>query len=239
MSFSNKIAIILARGGSKRLPRKNMLPFHGKPMVAWSVIAAIESCEFNRVVVSTDDEEIAEICRSYGADVPFLRDGALDDVAPSSSATVLALKQSEQHWGEQYHCVAQLMANCPLRDAEDIQNSMRAFANSNAPSQMSCFRFGWMNPWWAFKMDNMSSHQYLFPGTFRARSQDLPHLYCPSGALWIASVADFKEHCTFHMPGHSYAPLSWVSAMDIDDADDLAMAKAAFLLKTGKFSPNV
>jgi CMP-N-acetylneuraminic acid synthetase len=236
MSRCRNIAIILARGGSKRLPGKNVLPFHGKPMLAWSVIAAVESGEFTRVVVSTDDEEIAEIGRRHGAEVPYLRSGAADDMAPSSSATAIALKQAEEHWGEQYDCVAQLMANCPLRDAADIRESMKVFANGDAPAQVSCFRFGWMNPWWAFKIDNVHGHEYLFPDTFKARSQDLPHLHCPTGALWIASVSQFKKHGTFYMPGHSFHPLSWISALDIDDAADLNMAKAAFLVKNGQVS---
>lgn len=231
MTLSKNIAIILARGGSKRLPGKNVLSFHGKPMLAWSVIAAIESGEFARVVVSTDDDGIAEIGRRYGAEVPFLRSGAADDLASSSSATALALQQAEEHWGERYSCVAQLMANCPLRDATDIRDSMKAFAIKNSPSQLSCFRFGWMNPWWAFKLDETRRHEYLFPDAIKARSQDLPHLYCPSGALWIASASQFKEHGTFYMPGHTFYPLSWVSALDIDDAADLQMAQSAFLVK--------
>jgi len=230
MSPYKKIAIILARGGSKRLPSKNVLPFHGKPMVAWSVIAAVESGEFTRVVVSTDDEAIASICRRYGAEVPFLRSGAADDLATSSSATSLALTQAEEHWGEQYDCVAQLMANCPLRDALDIRDSINVFTNGSSPSQVSCFRFGWMNPWWAFN-NTSTGHEYLFPEAIKARSQDLPHLHCPSGALWLASVNHFKEHQTFYMADHSFYPLSWISAMDIDDEDDFQMAKAAYLIK--------
>jgi N-acylneuraminate cytidylyltransferase len=239
MKRYRNIAIILARGGSKRLPGKNVLPFHGKPMLAWSVIAAVESGEFNRIVVSTDDEGIAEIGRQYGAEVPYLRSGAADDMAPSSRATAIALKQAEEHWGEQYDCVAQLMANCPLRDASDIRDAMKAFANGNAPSQVSCFRFGWMNPWWAFKMDDKQRHEYLFPDALKKRSQDLPHLYCPTGALWLASTTQFKEHGTFYMPGHSFYPLSWESALDIDDEADFQLAKAAFLVKSECVSSDV
>jgi CMP-N-acetylneuraminic acid synthetase len=239
VTSSRNIAIILARGGSKRLPGKNVLPFHGKPMLAWSVIAAVDSGEFDRVVVSTDDEGIAEIGRHYGAEVPYLRNGAADDLASSSSATAVALKQAEKYWGEQYDCVAQLMANCPLRDASDIRNAMNAFANGDAPSQVSCFRFGWMNPWWAFKLNALQSHEYLFPEAFKARSQDLPNLYCPTGALWLASASQFKEHGTFYMPDHSFYPLSWMSGMDIDDEADLQMAKAAFLVKNGRVGTDV
>ena len=141
------IAIILARGGSKRLPGKNILDFHGKPMLAWTIEAALQSAQYKHVLVSTDDSEIAAIARSFGAQVPFLRDSAADDITPSSEATLAALGQAEQHWGEQFDVVSQLMANCPLRDAEDITAAVQNFINQSAESQICSFRFGWMNPW--------------------------------------------------------------------------------------------
>lgn len=225
------ISIILARGGSKRLHRKNILDFHGKPMLAWTVIAALQSGQFDRVIVSTDDPEIADIGRSFGAEVPFLRDSAADDVASSSEATLAALKQSEHHWGERYEVVSQLMANCPLRDAEDIRSAVQNFINRRPESQISGFRYGWMNPWWAAKLDERGTPNYLFPDTRFARSQDLPSLYCPSGAIWVARVPALKVEKTFYLPGHIFHPLSWISAMDIDDAEDMEMARACFLIR--------
>jgi CMP-N-acetylneuraminic acid synthetase len=231
------IAIILARGGSKRLPRKNILEFHGKPMLAWTVEAALQSGQFNQVLVSTDDPEIADIARSFGAEVPFLRDSAADDTTPSSEATLAALRQAEQHWGEQFDAVTQLMANCPLRDAADITASVQNFINQDAESQICSFRFGWMNPWWAAKLDAQGNPEYLFPEARVARSQDLPPLYCPSGAIWVARVPVFKSAKSFYSPNHIFHPLSWMSAMDIDDAEDLEMAKACFLIKKDQAMP--
>lgn len=225
------IAIILARGGSKRLPRKNIMEIHGKPMLAWSVEAALQSTQYDRVLVSTDDPEIAEIARSFGAEAPFLRDSAADDVTPSSEATLAALTQAEQHWGEEFDVVSQLMANCPLRDAEDIKASVQNFINRSADSQISSFRFGWMNPWWAAKLDDQGKPDYLFPEARVARSQDLPPLYCGSGAIWIARGTVLRSAKTFYAPSHIFHTLSWRSAMDIDDAEDLEMAKACFLIK--------
>lgn len=226
-----RIAIILARGGSKRLPRKNILEFHGKPMLAWTVEAALASKQFDRVLVSTDDTEIAEVGRAFGADVPFLRDKAADDMASSSQATIAALVQAEEHWGEKYDVVSQLMANCPLRNADDVRTSIRNFMDRKAVAQISCFRFGWMNPWWAARLDERGEPDYLFPEARIARSQDLPPLYCPSGAIWITRAPFLKEHETFYVPGHIFHPINWISAMDIDDEQDLKMAKACYLLK--------
>jgi N-acylneuraminate cytidylyltransferase len=225
------IAIILARGGSKRLPRKNILDFHGKPMIAWSIEAALQSAQFDRVLVSTDDPQIAEIASSFGAAVPFLRDSATDDMATSSEATLVALNQAEEYWDEKFDVVSQLMANCPLRDAQDITDSVQNFSDRGVNAQISCFRFGWMNPWWAAKLDEGGQPDYLFPEARLARSQDLPPLYCPSGAIWISQTTALRAEKTFYQPGHSFYTLSWMSAMDIDDAEDLAMATACFMNK--------
>ncbi len=225
------IAIILARGGSKRLPRKNILDFHGKPLLAWSVEAALGSGQYDRVLLSTDDPEIAEVGQAFGAAVPFLRGTAADDITPSSEATLAALEQAERHWDEQFDCVSQLMGNCPLRDAEDIRQAVHGFLARGVDSQLSCFRFGWMNPWWAFQLDPQDKPKYLFPEARSARSQDLPGLFCPSGALWIARVPALKKARSFYMPDHAFHEMSWISAMDIDDLEDMEMAKACYSVR--------
>lgn len=227
----NRIAIILARGGSKRLPRKNIIDFGGKPLLEWSVAAALESDEFDKVLVSTDDEEIAKISLQCGAEVPFLRQEAADDAATSSEATYTALLKAEEYWQTKFDTVAQLMANCPLRNAKDIRSSISAFNDSTAPSQISCFRFGWMNPWWAVTLQPDGKIRHLFPEALKTRSQDLPHLYCPTGALWIARRDAFIDSRNFYMEGHRFEPLHWLSAIDIDDEDDLLMAKACLELQ--------
>lgn len=229
--MSKRIAIILARGGSKRLPRKNILDFNGKPLLAWSVLAAIESDRFDKVLVSTDDEEIAEIGRRYGAEVPFLRAIAADDISSSSEATHAALLQAEAHWKTQFNLVAQMMANCPLRNAQDIRDSVDAFNGNSAPSQISGFRFGWMNPWWAVMLDSERKPRHLFPEALKTRSQDLPPLYCPTGALWLARRDAFVQAKSFYMEGHCFEPMSWISALDIDDEDDLLMARLCLRLR--------
>jgi CMP-N-acetylneuraminic acid synthetase len=234
---SKRIAIILARGGSKRLPRKNVLPLGGQPMLAWSVKAAIDAHCFDRVLVSTDDEEIATLARKLGADAPFLRDAAADDLSPSSEATRVALRQAEDYWNERYETVAQLMANCPLRTAQDVREALDVFEASKAPAQISAFRFGWMNPWWAARLKAGGQPEWLFPEERVARSQDLPGLYCPSGALWFARRDAFLDEGSFYLQGHILHPMHWMSAMDIDDEDDLSMAEACLALRISGRAP--
>ena len=167
----SSIAIILARGGSKRLPGKNKRMFYGKPLLAWSVEAALSSGHFDKVILSTDSQEIAEIGLEYGAEVPFLRICASDDNSSSSDATLAALGQAEEYWGMSFDVVAQLMANCPLRTSRQVSAAMNSFLGSGASSQISCFKFGWMNPWWSAKLASDRRPEWMFPSAKFSRSQ--------------------------------------------------------------------
>ena len=227
----DNIAIILARGGSKRIPRKNIIDFQGKPLLAWTVDAALNSKCFEKVLVSTDDTDIADIAIKSGAEVPFLRHSAADDQTPSSEATLLALDQAENFWGRTFSTVTQLMPNCPLRTAEDIVDALRNYYENEADSQLSCFKFGWMNPWWATKLSDDQRPEFVFPDAIKARSQDLEDLYCPTGAIWIAKTEALRKNRTFYTPDHKMHPLHWASAIDIDDYSDMEMANACFALR--------
>ena len=227
----NSIAIILARGNSKRIPKKNIMLFNSKPLIAWTIEAALNSNLFNKVLVSTDNKEIAKISKKYGAEVPFLRYGASDDFTPSSEATIFALKQAEEFWGKKFSIVAQLMANCPLRNEENIKDLYKSFINSESSSQISCFKFGWMMPWWAFKLNNDGTHEKIFPEALNKRSQDLPDLYCPTGAFWIAKRDSLIKNKSFYTSDLRFEPLHWMSAVDIDNYDDFEIAKMCFELQ--------
>lgn len=217
------LAVIPARGGSRRVPGKNTRELLGRPAIAYTIDAALECGLFERVIVSTDSENIAAIARSCGAEVPFLRDAALaDDQTPVSAATVDAL---EQLGTDAFEHVAQLMANCPLRTAEDIQASHREFVATGAPAQLSVARFGFQNPWWAVRRDPQGRLVPLFTDRITARSQDLPELFCPTGAVWWAQTMVLLRERSFHIPGRTGWELPWQRAMDIDTEDDWQLAE--------------
>ena len=194
-------------------------------MIAWTIIAAIKSKIFNRVIVSTDDVKIAKIAEKYGAEVPFLRKEFNDDYSPISEATISTLKVIKKNFNEEYDYVVQLMANCPLRDEKDIKKSFDKFKIKKRKFQISCFKFGWMNPWWAFSLDKRNRSKALFPKELKKRSQDLPNLYCPTGAIWIAKTRDLIKSKTFYGKGYCFEEINWINAIDIDDYDDLEFAK--------------
>ena len=227
MKKSEKIiAIIPARGGSKRLKNKNIMPLLGKPMIQYTIQSALESGVFDEVLVSTDCQEIARVSRECGATVPFLRDPRLaDDHTPVSLATFHALGQMENYTGNRYGVVVQLMANCPCRTAEDIKRAYKQFRDSRKNFQISFFPFGWMNPWWAMRLKAGNKPSPLFPKAYKKRSQDLEKLYCPTGALWIARSAALKREKSFYGKGYSVYVMDWRHAVDIDDEDDFHMAQ--------------
>jgi len=231
--MKRSIAVIPARGGSKRIPRKNILDFHGKPLIAWSIEAAKESGLFESILVSTDDPEIQTIARRFGAEVPFLRRAFSDDQSPTSLATIDSLKQYEEARGVRFDTVVQLMASCPLRGSADIVQSCASFATRDRKFQISSFRYGWMNPWWAHQVNDSGTPTSIFDSSpfsdaTKKRSQDLPKLYCPTGAIWIATVADLMESGTFYGPGHAFEEIPWSSAVDIDDREDWEMAETIY-----------
>lgn len=224
---SNCIAIIPARGGSKRIPRKNVREFMGKPMIAHTIEAARKTGLFEQVVVSTDDDEIASISENYEADVPFRRPDALaDDHTPISEVTVDALERVDPG-GSQYEYVVQLMANCPLRTAKDIKESYTHLEEKGHDVQLSVFEFEWQNPWWALKMEEDETLEPLFEEMFqeKVRSQDQPPLYCISGAIWWAKANVLRQQGTFHTEERSGWTMPWERAVDIDTEEDWRFAE--------------
>lgn len=223
------LAVIPARGGSKRIPKKNIYPLFDKPMMQWTIEAANKSAYLDTVLVSTDSAEIQDCARNLGAEAPFLRNQAADDHSPVSEATLSALNQAEEFWGN-FDVVIQLMPNCPLREAKDIDEAIEAFFLNKREAQISFFKYGWMNPWWAHKVQD-GRPKPVFKEALQSRSQDLEELFCPTGSIWISTVASLKQHHSFYAPGYEAFVLDWVAALDIDDMDDLLMAEALFLMK--------
>lgn len=220
------IAIIPARSGSKRIPNKNIIDFDGRPLIASTIQSAIESNCFERIIVSTDSEKYANIAKKLGAEVPFLRNHSYDDHSPVSQATAQTLEQAELFFNQKYEVVVQLMANCPLRTSSTIQKCVDIFKEYKPHSLISCFKFGWMNPFWAYKIDNYNNPVPIFPNYVKSRSQDLPDLFCPTGAIWISDGERLKNAKNFYSTGWKLFEIPWIEAIDIDTYEDLEMALA-------------
>lgn len=223
------VAVIPARGGSKRVPGKNIIDFLGKPMIAWTIEAATASGLFDKIVVSTDDEQIAAVSKQYGAAVPFLRNDKADDISPVSEATITTLQQLEAT-GEVFDDVVQLFAVCPLRNAQDIKDAYNFYLQSSRPFVLSCFKYTWMNPWWAIQLNEKHEGTWINKDSLK-RSQDLPELVCPTGAVWIADVQSLYNEKSFYGQGHIFWQMNWKRAVDIDSYEDIELAKALSTLQ--------
>jgi N-acylneuraminate cytidylyltransferase len=208
------------------LPRKNVRKLLDRPLIAYTIQAALDSGLFDRVVVSTDDQEIALVARACGAEAPFVRGSVLsDDFTPVSLATIDAVERMDPE-GSEYQHVAQLMANCPLRTGEDIKGSYRQFVDSGADCQISVTRFGWQNPWWAVQRSQSFELKPLFEHQVTQRSQDLPELFCPTGAVWWGKAEVLRRERTYHVATRSGWEIPWQRAVDIDTEEDWLMAEA-------------
>ena len=232
MSKSKIIAIIPARKNSKRIKNKNIASFNGKPMIFWTIKAAIDSKLFDRIVVSTDSILISKIAKDAGAEVPFIRSKKLaDNKTHVEKATIDCLNRVEKLYEEKYDIVVQLMPNSPLRNAKDIKSAYSNFIRQKAPSQISCILPNGINPWWSFKIENHKVKR-LFPKSYSERSQDLDKLYCPTGAIWISKSEELKKQNTFISKYLIAHELYWVNGIDIDTPEDLEIAK--ILIKLSK-----
>ncbi len=229
-----RICIIPARGGSVRIPKKNIIDFFGKPLIAWTIESAIESNLFEEIIVSTDSDEIGNISKKFGAKF-FKRTEFADDITPVSHATINTIKKLNYSPDD---IIFQLMPNCPLRTKYDIQNASEYFDKLNSfDSLISCFKFGWMNPRWALEKSG-EGYQQLFEGNNNIRSQDFEDLFCPTGSIWISKFKNLLKKNSYYTGKHTYYNIPITSAIDIDDFDDLNMAKAFFLTLNSKLDFN-
>lgn len=218
----DNLAVIPARGGSVRIPHKNIKEFGGHPLITWTISAAKESGIFDRIVVTTDDYEIARVASIYEAEI-YNRDPELaGDHVPVSRATVDVI---EKYSG--YENVAQLLPTCPLRNAEDVKKSYHSFALDSCyeetKAQISVADFGWQNPWWMVVEDEI---WFWEEGMIVKRSQDLPESYSPTGAVWWAKTDYLLEQGSFYTGNTEYWIMPRHRAVDIDTMDDWRVADA-------------
>ena len=186
------LALIPARGGSKGIPRKNIKPIAGKPLIAWAIEAAFRSQLLQAVVVSTEDERIAEVARQWGAQVPFLRppDLAQDDT-PGIDPVLHALEQLPE-----FDAVLLLQPTSPLRTTEDIDTCIRLAQHTQASSVVSVSEPE-THPYWTYRLGTDQRLQTLIDVPPISRRQELPPVYAMNGALYYARVDWLRRHRTF------------------------------------------
>jgi CMP-N,N'-diacetyllegionaminic acid synthase len=215
------LAVITARGGSKGLPGKNIRPLGGRPLIAWSIWAAKESQVVDRVIVSTDDPAIAEAARAAGGEVPFMRPEELArDDTPSEPVVLHALAELE----EGYDYVVLLQPTSPFRRAEDIDNAVRLCQQMRAAACVAV-SLAKQSPWWTFTLDEESRLSRILPEIPGRRRQDMPKVYYPNGAVFVAEAARFRAQPTFYPEDIVGYPMPPERALDIDTKLDFLIAE--------------
>ncbi|MGE4318687.1 MAG: pseudaminic acid cytidylyltransferase [Deferribacterales bacterium] len=187
------IAVIPARGGSKRIPRKNIKDFHGKPLIAYSIQAALDCGMFDRVVVSTDDEEIAETAKKYGAEVPFVRPKELADDFTGTADVVNHAVEFYEKQGIVYDYVCTIYATAPFIRAEYLAEGYKLLKNSDAVNAFSCASMPFpVQRTFAITEDGRA--EMFQPECYSMRSQDLKEAYQDAGQFYWTHRKRQKEH---------------------------------------------
>lgn len=219
------LAVIPARGGSKGLPGKNILDLAGRPLIGWTIDAALGSSYIDRVVVSTDSGEIAAVARSCGAEAPFLRPAELAaDQARSFDALLHALAWFEQR-GERYDLLVWLQPTSPLRRTEDLDKAIELYFTRGAEAVVSVCETD-HHPWWSNTLpDDGNMGGFLRPEVLNTNRQELPRYFRLNGAIYLGSPDFLKKNGSFFSEGTFACVMPRERSVDIDEALDLKLAE--------------
>ena len=185
--MSKAVAIIPARGGSKRIPKKNIKLFHGKPLIAYSIEATLKSNLFDKVIVSTDDEDIAKIAIENGATVPFLRPLELSDDFTGTGAVVNHAINFLKEQGEEFDFVCTIYATAPLLSEKYLIEGYEKLKNSTAKSAFSCTSMPFPIQR-TFKITQNNRCEMFWPENFTKRSQDLEEAFQDAGQFYWTNL---------------------------------------------------
>lgn len=218
------LALITARGGSKGVPGKNILPVGGKPLIQWTIDAARASRYIDRLILSSDDDAIMAAAAAGGCEVPFRRSADLaSDTASSIDVVMDALERMPGH-----DIVVLLQPTSPLRNAADIDGTLERLLNTGAPSCVSV-RAAEEHPYWTFRTDDDGRLlRYAEPPAgLPTRRQDLPEAWCLNGAVYAAHAGWFVENRSFLTAQTVGHPMPAERSLDIDTPADVQRLIAA------------
>lgn len=223
----NNLCIIPARGGSKRIPRKNIREFCGKPMIAWSIEAACASGCFDRIIVSTDDAEIADVSRQWGADVPFMRPPDLaDDYATTRSVVIHAIREATKLYGEVNRTCC-LYPTAPFVTPDDLRSALQMQQVHQVDFVFSAASFAYPIQR-AFRMTASGGLERIQPEHRNTRSQDLEETFHDAGQFYWGLAQAFVNGIDVISPGGRAYVLPRFQVHDIDTIEDWDRAELVF-----------
>ena len=222
----SKIAIITARGGSKRIPHKNIKDFCGSPILTYSIKAAIASDIFDEVMVSTDDVEIAQVAKDCGAKVPFMRSEKTSDDYSTTAEVLMEVLADYQKVGKSFEWMCCIYPTAPFVTAEKLKQSFLFLENKKADALVPVVRFSFP-PQRCFIVKDQQI-EYKWPQYAMTRSQDLEPLYHDAGQFYFIKSNVFLEQKTMVPKKTIPYILDEMEVQDIDNIDDWNIAEIKF-----------
>lgn len=221
----SSLAIITARGGSKRIPRKNIKPFCGKPIIQYSIEAALSSGIFTEVMVSTDDEEIAQIARDAGAQVPFMRSAAAANDYASTDDVIREVLEAYEAQGRHFDTFCCIYPTAPFVTAAKLQTAMEMLKKNESVIPVVPFSYPVQR---GLSIDAQGHVGYKWKEYATARSQDLEKIYHDCGQFYACRTEAFFREGTTDTPDMVPLILSELEVQDIDTPEDWAIAEVKY-----------
>lgn len=219
------LAVIPARGGSKGIPRKNIKKLCGKPLIAWTIEEGLKSKYIDKLIVSTEDEEIALLSRKYGAEVPFLRPKELSyDDTPGIEPIIHSIKWMEQNAGIEYNYICVLQCTSPFRKSEHIDEALETLAKKNGECIVSVCESE-ISPYWMKKIENGILKDFMNNVQFYARRQELPKIYRLNGAIYAGKTSFVLKNKSWYGDNTLPYVMQRHDSLDIDDMLDFKIAE--------------
>lgn len=222
-----RLAVIPARGGSKRIPRKNIKPFGGRPMIAWSIQAAMQSGCFDQVIVSTDDAEIADVACAHGADVPFMRPAELSDDHTGTIPVIRHAIEWIMQRGTTPEKVCCIYATAPFIRAEDIKQGLDILDSTGSDYAFSVTSYAFPIQR-AIRLTTTGRVEMFFPEHFHSRSQDLEEAYHDAGQFYWGQCSAWLAGKPIFSPSSAPIILPRHRVQDIDTPEDWERAEWMF-----------
>ena len=229
--MGSSIAIITARGGSKRIPRKNIKEFCGKPIIEYSIEAALQSGLFEEVMVSTDDAEIAKIAQAAGAQVPFMRSSANAGDYAGTDDVLMEVLLAYRELGREFDTFCCIYPTAPFVTAQKLQKAMGLLEQADSVMPVVAFSFP---PQRCMILNEAGELRMKWPEDARTRSQDLEPYYHDCGQFYCCRTAPFMEYKTTDLPHMVPMIMSELEVQDIDNQDDWEIAELKYRKMTGR-----
>ena len=221
------ICIIPARGGSKRIPKKNIIDFHGKPLIAYTIEAAINSGLFkDNIYISSDSRDILKVTDGYKGVKAIKRPKNISGDRAVLQDAVIHLLNNINAKNSDYLCM--LQPNCPLRFGDDIRESYKIIKKGNANCLVSVVDYCWLKPFWAVQEKN-GKLDFFFGRKYLVDSKKLPqNIYCPSGAVIWVKISNFLIEKKFYGKNLVKYEIPFERGVDIDTYKDLELARKLY-----------